>query len=149
MKEAPEFPERPSLFTAQNIAIAVGLVLLIKAYGFYRQRQEKDSKFIQRISDRDFSEKVTNSSGLVLVDFWATWCGPCREIAPSINDLADKYAGKIQVYKMEIEKNPQTAKLMQVSGIPDVVLFKDGKPVDQKVGGYPIEVYENAIRSFL
>ena len=89
---------------------------------------------VQTFTDGNFDETVLKSSGPVLVDFWAEWCGPCRRIAPTVDALATEYAGKVKVGKLNTDDNPGTAMRYQIRGIPTLLLFKGGKVVDQRVG---------------
>ena len=82
----------------------------------------------------NFQAEVLDSSTPVLVDFWATWCGPCRMLAPAIEQLAEEYSGRLKVGKVNIDDEPELAGQFQVSAIPTLVLFKDGKAVDVSVG---------------
>jgi len=84
-----------------------------------------------------WDSEVLQSSGLVMVDFWAVWCGPCRMIAPAIEELAKEYAGKIKVGKLNTDENPEVATKYKIMGIPTVMFFKDGQKVDQVVGAVP------------
>jgi len=86
------------------------------------------------ISDNDFQEKVLKNDKPVLVDFFATWCGPCKMAAPVLDKLADEFAGKVEIVKMDVDENPQTPGQFGVMSIPSVMMFKGGKVVDQKVG---------------
>jgi thioredoxin 1 len=85
-------------------------------------------------TDAAFETEVLKSSEPVLVDFWAEWCGPCRQMAPAIDQIAVEYAGKVKVGKLDVDSNIQTAGRYQIRGIPTLLVFKDGKVVDQKVG---------------
>jgi thioredoxin 1 len=85
-------------------------------------------------TDAGFDRDVLNSDVPVLVDFWAEWCGPCRMMAPTIDTLATEYAGKVKVGKLDVDSNGQTAMRYNIRGIPTLLLFKNGRVVEQKVG---------------
>jgi thioredoxin 1 len=86
-------------------------------------------------TDAGWDAEVLKSDKPVLVDFWATWCGPCRAIAPSVDALADEYAGKVKIGKLDVDSNSATTMRYQVRGIPTLLMIKDGQVVDQLVGG--------------
>jgi len=88
-------------------------------------------------TDANFQEEVLQSDLPVLVDFWAAWCGPCRVIAPTIEELASEYEGRAKVVKLDVDANPQTAMAFNIRSIPTLLLFKGGRPVDQMVGVVP------------
>jgi thioredoxin 1 len=88
----------------------------------------------QTFTDADFDKDVLNSEVPVLVDFWAEWCGPCRMMGPTVDQVATDYAGKVKVGKLDVDSNPQTAARYGIRGIPTLLLFKGGKVIDQKVG---------------
>jgi thioredoxin 1 len=89
------------------------------------------------VTDATFAIDVLQASGPVLVDFWAEWCGPCKMIAPALDEIAGEYAGKLTVAKVNIDENPDTPTAYAVRGIPTLILFKDGKPASTKVGAHP------------
>jgi thioredoxin 1 len=89
------------------------------------------------LSDEKFDEEVLQSDLPVLVDFWAPWCGPCLAIAPSVEELAKEYSGKIKVGKMNVDENPQIPSTYGIRGIPTLILFKGGKAINQVVGAVP------------
>jgi thioredoxin 1 len=88
-------------------------------------------------TDETFEIDVLKAEGPVLVDFWAEWCGPCKMIAPALEEIGAEYAGRVRVVKVNIDENPQTPNNYGVRGIPTLILFKDGKPAATKVGAAP------------
>ena len=92
------------------------------------------SELVLHVSDSDFNETVINASGPVLVDYWAEWCGPCKMIAPILDEIAKDYAGKLTVAKLNIDDNPATPQRYGVRGIPTLMLFVDGEVEGTKVG---------------
>ncbi|MDT8317334.1 MAG: thioredoxin [bacterium] len=98
------------------------------------------------ISDDNFEAEVLSSEIPVLVDFWATWCGPCKAIAPIIDELAAEYIGQIKVGKVNVDENPKTPGKYGVRGIPTLILFKGGEIVEQVVGAVPKSQLEELVR---
>jgi thioredoxin 1 len=92
------------------------------------------SDHIKHVSDATFDKEVLQSSTPVLVDYWAEWCGPCKMIAPVLEDMAKEYAGRLTVAKLDIDANPGITSQFGIRGIPTLILFKGGKPHAQKVG---------------
>jgi thioredoxin 1 len=92
------------------------------------------SDHIKHVSDATFDKEVLQSPTPVLVDYWAEWCGPCKMIAPVLEDLAKEYVGKLTVAKLDIDANPSITSKFGIRGIPTLILFKGGKPHAQKVG---------------
>lgn len=92
------------------------------------------SENIKHISDASFDADVLKSDKPVLVDFWAEWCGPCKMIAPILEDVAKEYAGKLQIAKMDVDANQAIPAQFGIRGIPTLILFKNGAPAAQKVG---------------
>jgi len=92
---------------------------------------------VTEVSDQSFDSQVLQSDLPVLVDFWAPWCGPCKAIAPVVEELANEYAGRVKVVKMNVDDNPQTPSRYGVRGIPTLILFRGGQVRDQIVGAVP------------
>ena len=86
------------------------------------------------LTDNNFKKEVLESNLPVLVDFWATWCGPCKMISPLIEELAKEYAGKVKIGKLNVDENPQTATLYGIMSIPTLIFFRDSKVIEQVVG---------------
>ena len=89
------------------------------------------------INDGNFEAEVVNSSELTMVDFWAPWCGPCRKLGPVLDEIAQDFEGKIKIVKLNTDENLKTAKEYSVSGLPTLLIFKEGKPVERLVGLMP------------
>ena len=92
---------------------------------------------IAKVSDQSFEDDVIKASTPVLVDYWAEWCGPCKQIAPALEEIASEMDGRVSVEKLNIDENPQTPQKYGVRGIPTLMLFKDGQVAATKVGALP------------
>lgn len=96
-------------------------------------------------TDTSFDKDVLQNSGLVMVDFWAEWCGPCRALAPKIEEVSTEFSTKVSTFKINIDENPETAPKFHIRGIPTVIFFKNGQMVDQVVGNQGKDAYINVI----
>jgi len=101
------------------------------------------------VTDQNFQEKVLNSDILTITDFWATWCAPCHLIAPLLEEIAAEYDGQLQVAKLDVDHNPNTAMAFGVMSIPTLMVFKNGRPLDRIVGYMPKDRLLNRITPHL
>ena len=104
---------------------------------------------VQTFTDGNFDETVIQAGELVLVDFWAEWCGPCKRLAPTVDALATDYTGKLTVGKLNVDDNPSTAFKFQIRGIPALLLFKGGQVVESVVGLVPKDDLKKVIDKHL
>ena len=107
------------------------------------------SELTVKFTDDNFEEEVLKAGEPVLVDFWATWCGPCKMVAPTIEALAEEYQGRVKVGKLSTEENQKVPADLGVQAIPTVILFKDGKEVDRVMGAAPKEAFVELIKKGL
>ena len=101
------------------------------------------------VTDSTFDTDVLQETGPVLVDFWATWCGPCRMIAPVLENIAEEHGDKLKITKLDVDENPDTAQRFGVMSIPTMILFKGGQPVERLVGYMPKEQLLRRISPYL
>ena len=104
------------------------------------------SQHVHHITDATFEKEVLESTTPVLVDFWAEWCGPCKMIGPSLEELSTEFAGQVKIAKLNIDENPDIAAQLGVRSIPTLMMFKGGKAVDMKVGAAPKTVLSGWIK---
>lgn len=107
------------------------------------------SNTILEVTDTNFDQDVLKSEKPVLVDFWAAWCGPCRALAPIVDELAHEYEGKVKVAKMDVDNNGATPMRYKVTGIPTLLVFKGGQVVEQLVGYRPKEAIQQALNKHI
>jgi thioredoxin 1 len=101
------------------------------------------------LTDSNFTSEINNSDVPVVVDFWAAWCGPCRMIAPIIDELANEYEGKAKITKVDVDNNQQVAMQYGIRSIPTILMFKNGEQVESIVGAVPKEQIQNKLNSLL
>lgn len=102
-----------------------------------------------KVDDSSWDTQVTKAPELVMVDFWAVWCGPCQMVAPIVEELAQEYAGKLKVMKLNTDENPEVAGRYQIMSIPTILFFKNGQPVERLVGARPKRQFKDLIDSLL
>ena len=93
-----------------------------------------NSKNVLTATDANLETEVMKNTEVTLIDFWAEWCGPCKALGPTIDSLADQYAGRVKVYKLNVDENPDAALRFKIRGIPTVIMLKNGQVIDQLVG---------------
>ncbi|MBW7847359.1 MAG: thioredoxin [Bacteroidales bacterium] len=124
---------------------------LYTAYRRYQQLKNynpaDESPNILTLTDDNFDR--LSAKGVVLVDFWAAWCMPCKMLAPTISELADEYAGKATIAKLDVDKNPKTAANLGIRSIPTLILFENGQPLERFVGVKPKNAFQKALNSRL
>jgi len=141
-------------FMSAAVWIILGVFTLYLIYSTYKRYRmvknynpENESGKLLKLEDKNFKKQI--SSGLVLVDFWAPWCGPCKMIAPVMSELADHFGGKAIIGKLNVDENKATAAKYGVRSIPTLILFKDGEQVKKFVGVKPKSAFAKAIESHL
>ena len=102
-----------------------------------------------KVDEGSWDAEVMKAPGLVMVDFWAVWCGPCQMVAPIVEELANEYAGKLLVMKLNTDENPEIAGRYQVMSIPTILFFMNGRPVEKLVGARPKRQFKEVIDSLL
>ena len=102
-----------------------------------------------KVDETSWDAQVAKSPGLVMVDFWAVWCGPCQMVAPIIDELAVEYKDKVKVMKLNTDENPEIAGKYQVMSIPTILIFKNGQPVERLVGAMPKRKFKEILDSLL
>jgi thioredoxin 1 len=113
------------------------------------RREMMAGNAVQEVKDLSFDREVLQSAEPVLVDFWAAWCGPCRALAPIVDQVATQYQGKLKVMKMDVDSNQATPMRYGIRGIPALLLFKGGQVVDQIVGYVPKETIDKSVQKVI
>ncbi len=101
------------------------------------------------VTDDNFEKEVLIDNQLTLVDFWATWCGPCRKLSPLLEEISEEFSGKVKFVKIKADENMQTSQKYSISGVPSLLLFKDGEPVERIVNIVPKNIIVNTISKYL
>lgn len=101
------------------------------------------------LTNANFEAEVMKSDVPVLVDFWAVWCGPCKMVAPAVAKIAEKYVGKLKVAKVNVDEQPELAEKYNISSIPTLAIFKDGKVVNQRIGAVSLSVLESFVAEYV
>ena len=101
------------------------------------------------VEEKTWDQEILKTKGLVMVDFWAVWCGPCQMLAPIVEELSEEYDTRLKVTKLNTDENPSIASRYQIMGIPTLMFFKDGQPVDKIVGVAPKKQFKDKIDSLL
>ena len=104
---------------------------------------------VAKVEEASWDAEVMKTPGLVMVDFWAVWCGPCQMVAPIVDDLATEYAGKLKALKLNTDENPEIASRYQIMSIPTILFFKNGQPVEKLIGARPKRQFKEVIDSLL
>jgi thioredoxin 1 len=139
--DLPKWLNRAIFAIGTHCALACGGKSKCTFIHFYRE-----GLMAHTTTDATFEQDVLKSDKPVLVDFWAHWCGPCRMVGPIIEDVARKKEGEAHVFKINVDENPLTASRFGITGIPTVIVFRDGKVVQQFVGVQPEQTYLNSLQ---
>lgn len=104
---------------------------------------------VVHITDHDFDEQIIKGKGLILVDFWAEWCGPCRMVGPILDELAAEYEGQVTIAKLNVDENRQSSARFGIRSIPTILFFKDGAQVEQIIGALPKSAIKAKVQQHL
>lgn len=118
-------------------------------FGCTSEQAEAKKNVVIELTDATFNQEVLNAEGLVVVDFWAEWCGPCKMIGPIVKELANDYEGKAVIAKVNVDENPGTAAEFGIRSIPTLLIFKDGEIVDKQIGAVPKAVLSGKLEAQL
>lgn len=131
--------------TKYILTVAATLAVLFTTMGLLGagcRRAGAEDHGLTNVSTATFGAEVEKAEGVVVVDFWATWCPPCRAIAPTLKELAAEYEGRVKICKVDVDQNPELAERFKIEGIPNLILFKDGEVVDMMLGARRKPDYE-------
>jgi thioredoxin 1 len=143
-KARPAHQTQVIRYSFGNRAVRLAVVAAYKSL-FKERGGRMASDAILEVTDANFDQEVLKSEQPVLIDFWATWCGPCRALAPVVDEIAKSYQGKVKVAKMDVDRNTATPQRYGVRGIPTLLVFKGGQVQEQIVGFVPKETIEKAL----
>ena len=104
---------------------------------------------VMEITDENFEQEVLTGEQITLVDFWATWCGPCRKLSPLIDEIAEEYKGKVKFVKIKADENLETAQKYSISGVPSLLIFKNGEPVERMVNMVPKSIIVSNLNKYV
>ena len=104
---------------------------------------------VLEITDENFDKEVLVDNQITLVDFWATWCGPCRKLSPLIDEIAEEYKGKVKFVKIKADENLETAQKYSISGVPSLLIFKNGEPVERMVNMVPKSIIVSNLNKYV
>lgn len=131
------------------MAVRIGAFAMLELPTIFTDPVKEHHPMTEAVTDSTFKESVLDSEVPVLVDFWAPWCGPCRMVAPVVDEIAQQYEGQIKVVKLNTDENPNIASQYGIRSIPTLMIFKGGERVDMVVGAVPKTTLANTLEKYL